>query len=208
MADEIKQPTDTPPPSEGETPTAPDTPLEEVQEKPVRDLRAVPLETIPQADLPEEIVALQAAETDAGAQQRRDAEAVLNKPIEAIESAIESIDDLPNQAVVQAHIASHEDSPVTVFGRTFNTNIYTFVFGCLGAITLFEIIIAELLPVGLIRTMLLVIPSLAKALLVMAFYMHLREDNRIFAVAIALPFFFVTIATLFLLAVPTSQYPY
>jgi cytochrome c oxidase subunit IV len=204
MTDEIKQPTDTPPPAEGETPTSPDAPLEQVQQTPVRDLRAVPVETIPAEDVPAEVEALSAIGGDA----RRDVEAALNQPIEAIEKAVESIDDLPDQHEIEAHIASHEDAPVVFMGRTFNTNIYTFVFLALGALTLIEIVIAELLPRGLIRTLLLVAPSIGKALLVMAFYMHLREDNRIFAAAIALPLFFITVATLFLLAVPTTGYSY
>jgi cytochrome c oxidase subunit IV len=196
------------PPGEGETPSSPNESLEEVQAKSVRDVRAVPLENIPEEQIPEEIQEIRDAESDEAREARRAVEVELNKPIEAIEAAVESLDEQPSQAEVAAHIAHHEDTPVVFMGRTFNTNIYTFVFGILGAITIFEIIVAEILPEGIIRTLLLVIPSIGKALLVMAFYMHLREDNRIFAAAVALPAFIGIVSALFLLAVPTSGYSY
>ncbi|MDX2161666.1 MAG: cytochrome C oxidase subunit IV family protein [bacterium] len=197
-----------------ETPTSPDAPLEAVQadEVSVRDARAMPVETLERDDIPEAVQQLQDLETPEAREARRAQEAALNKPIEAIENAIERIDDQPSQVQIQAEIAHHEDSPVVItLGAqtyTFNTNIYTFVFGLLGALTIFEIIVAELLPSGLIRTLVLSTASIFKALLVMAFYMHLREDNRIFAAAIALPFFIATLAILFLLAVPQTGYTY
>lgn len=205
MADEIQKPTHVTP-EDGETPSQPDESLEEVQEKTVRDARAIPLENIPDEEIPPEIKEFQEAESDEARETRREAEAALNKPIEAIENAIESTDNAPSQAVVQAAIAHHADEPVVFLGRTFNTNIYTFIFGVLAALTVFEIITAELLPNGFIRTMLLLIPSLIKALLVMAFYMHLREDSRMFTLAIAMPIGIGVVALLFLLAVPTSGY--
>ncbi len=195
-----------------ETPTSPDAPLEQVQGESVRDARAMPVETMPDEIVPEEVQALQALETPEERDARRLQEASLNKPIEAIEDAIESLDAAPGQAAVQAEIAHHEDSPVviTLGGRTytFNTNIYTFIFAVLGGLTLLEIVIAELMPIGFFRTFPLAIASLIKALLVMAFYMHLREDNKLFAFAIALPIVIATIALLFLLAVPSTAYPY
>lgn len=195
-----------------ETPTSPDAPLEEVQSGTVRDARAMPVETIPAEAVPEEVQSLQAAESSEQRDARRAQEAALNKPIEAIENAIESIDAQPGDAAVQAEIAYHEDAPVVIAlgGRTFtfNTNLYTLVFVVLGGLTLLEIVIAELLPIGLFRTLPLAVASLIKALLVMGFYMHLREDNKIFALAITVPIVIAVIAMLFLLTVPTNAYPY
>lgn len=205
MADEIQKPTDVTP-EEGETPSQPDESLEEVQEKTVRDARAIPLENIPDEEIPAEIKEIQAAESDEAREARRELEATLNKPIEAIENAIESLDNEPSQAVVQAKIAHHADEPVVVLGYTFNTNIYTFIFGVLAVLTVFEIIVAEILPNGFVRTMALLIPSLVKVLLVMAFYMHLREDSRFFTGAMLLPLGIGIVSLLFLLAVPTSGY--
>lgn len=195
-----------------ETPTAPDAPLEDVQSGTVRDARAMPVETMPDDVVPEAVQELQALETPESRDARRLQEASLNKPIEAIEEAIESLDAAPGQAAVQAEIAHHEDAPVviTLGARTFtfNTNIYTFIFAILGGLTLLEIVIAEIMPIGFFRTLPLAIASLIKALLVMAFYMHLREDNRIFAAAITLPIVIALIAILFLLTVPSIAYPY
>ncbi|MFN8529239.1 MAG: cytochrome C oxidase subunit IV family protein [Anaerolineae bacterium] len=191
-----------------ETPTSPEAPLEEVQAETPRDARAMPVETLPQEAVPEEVKQLQALETPEGRESRRSVEAALNKPIEAIEDAVESIDHLPGQDVIQEKLKHHDDSPVVFLGRTFNTDLYTFVFGLLAAATAVEVVLSSLLPPGLIRTLSLASISLVKALLVMAFYMHLREDNKIFAVAIAFPFFIVSVSLLFLLAVPQTGYGY
>jgi hypothetical protein len=40
------------------------------------------------------------------------------------------------------------------------------------------------------------------------FYMHLREDNRLFALALILPLAIATLSALFLLAVPPSSYSF
>ncbi len=105
----------------------------------------------------------------------------------------------------EAHAeAAHHDT-VTFGGRTMP--IYTAIFAILAVITIIEVVIAEL-PDGWLGTLLLVILSAAKAILVVAFYMHLREDSRIFLAALLLPLFIGIIAMLFLLAVPTTGYAY
>lgn len=48
--------------------------------------------------------------------------------------------------------------------------------------------------------------STAKAILVMAYYMHLKDDSKIFAAAIILPILVGLVATLFLISVPSTGY--
>ncbi|KXK18882.1 MAG: caa(3)-type oxidase subunit IV [Chloroflexi bacterium OLB15] len=103
--------------------------------------------------------------------------------------------------------ASHIAPDYTIlFGRRINANIYVVVFGILAVVTLVEIGIAEIFLEGIIRTVLLVGLSLAKAVLVMLFYMHLREDSKIFAAAIILPIVVGLVSVMFLLAVPSTGY--
>jgi caa(3)-type oxidase subunit IV len=93
------------------------------------------------------------------------------------------------------------------FGRIIPMPMYTVIFGTLAVITLIEVVISEL-PEGFLGTLSLVVLSLAKAVLVILFYMHLRNDSRIFAVALILPLIIGLISAMFLLAVPTTGYPY
>lgn len=105
-------------------------------------------------------------------------------------------------------IDDRDDGKATYFfGRIIPMPVYTVVFGVLAGITLVEVIISEL-PEGFLGTLLLAALSIAKAVLVVLFYMHLRSDNRIFALALILPLMVGIIATMFLLAVPTVDYPY
>jgi caa(3)-type oxidase subunit IV len=94
-----------------------------------------------------------------------------------------------------------------VFGRVIPANIYVVVFGALAILTIVEVILAEILPESFfLRTPLLVVMSLAKAVLVMLYYMHLKEDNKLFAAAIILPLLIGVVSCMFLLAVPTTGY--
>jgi caa(3)-type oxidase subunit IV len=132
----------------------------------------------------------------------------------------------PMAAVWAAARASHADTPAPqaarpllsslidetpdkngtiVLGRTVHMPMYTVVFATLAVITLVEVIISEL-PEGLLGTLSLALLSLIKAVLVVLFYMHLRNDSRIFIIALILPIVVSIIATMFLLAVPTTGY--
>ncbi len=115
--------------------------------------------------------------------------------------------DSHHAAEAQEGAASHIAPDYTIlFGRRINANIYVVVFGILAVVTLVEIGIAEIFLEGIIRTVLLVGLSLAKAVLVMLFYMHLREDSKIFAAAIILPIVVGLVSVMFLLAVPSTGY--
>ena len=58
------------------------------------------------------------------------------------------------------------------------------------------------LPRGILGTAVLIGLSACKAVLVVLFYMHLKDDSRLFAVALALPLFIALVSSIFLLTVP------
>jgi len=106
----------------------------------------------------------------------------------------------------EAHTSAHDDHSKTVlFGRVLPYPIYTVVFGALAVLTICEIIIAEL-PDGFLTVPLLVALSLTKAVLVVMFYMHLRQDSRIFTATLLIPVLMALVAVLFLIAVPSTGY--
>lgn len=100
---------------------------------------------------------------------------------------------------------AHHDDTTVLFGRTLPLPLYTVVFLGLGILTVIEVIIAEL-PDGWLTAPLLITLSAIKAVAVVYYYMHLREDNRVFAIALILPVFMAMIALLFLVSVPTTGY--
>lgn len=107
------------------------------------------------------------------------------------------------------HTHAHSDTllPYTmVMGRKLPYPLYTVVFMTLAVLTIVEVGIVEIFPAGWLATLLLIVLSGFKAVLVVAVYMHLREDSRIFAVALALPVLVALIATLFLAMVPPTGY--
>jgi cytochrome c oxidase subunit 4 len=102
--------------------------------------------------------------------------------------------------------ASHAHPDTTVIlGRTLPVPIYTVVFGVLAIITLIEVIIAEL-PEGVIGNLLLLVLSGIKAWLVVWYYMHLREDNPLYALILIIPVILVGISVLYLVSVPIGDY--
>lgn len=82
--------------------------------------------------------------------------------------------------------------------------IYTFIFGVLGAITVVEVIITVLIPENAFKIGVLALLSLSKAYLVVMYYMHLKDDDPIFRLAIVLPLIIVLLSVLYLLGVPTG----
>lgn len=94
--------------------------------------------------------------------------------------------------------------PLLGMQMTLPGGIYTFVFGMLAILTVLEVLMAELLPDGALTIALLLIAAIAKALLVVTFYMHLASDNRIFRVVLLLPLVVVLLSVLYLLGVPVG----
>lgn len=107
-------------------------------------------------------------------------------------------------------LAAHREylsDEVALLGRRFSVpgGIYTVVFGGLAVATLIEVLIFEL-PRGFLTIPLMLSLALMKALLVVLYYMHLRTDSRIFALALLIPVGVALAATLYLLAVPPTGY--
>jgi cytochrome c oxidase subunit 4 len=197
MADEVNNP----------TPIDPENPpeaIEEIQDESIRELRDVPVETIPTDELDAVAAEIKEEEPSVAREERREAEAALNKPIEAIEDAVNELDSQDQAAL--AHVLPHIMPDTTVvFGRTFPFPVYTVVYIVLALITLIEVLITGF-PHGWLLTITLLGLSIAKMVLVVLFYMHLKEDSKLFAAAIILPLFIIIVATLFLIAAPSTGY--
>ncbi|HLU11020.1 MAG TPA: cytochrome C oxidase subunit IV family protein [Oceanobacillus sp.] len=190
------------------TPIDPETapePLQEAQAETVRESRDVPAETVTEqlSEIDKDIVE---AEPEAVKETRREAEAVLNKPIEAIEDAVNELDRKDTPETPHDTLSHAVPATTVVFGRVIPLPVYTVVFITLGIITLVEVASAEIFPDGFLLTLWLGGLSVAKAVLVMYFYMHLKDDSRIFAGAIILPIVVALIATLFLTSVAPTGY--
>jgi caa(3)-type oxidase subunit IV len=100
----------------------------------------------------------------------------------------------------------HSDSTTVQFaGReiTLPVPVYTAVFGVLGALTVIEVLLAEIITSD-IKTPILVLLSLMKAGLVVWFYMHLNRDTRLFMLTLLLPVIVGLLSALYLLTVPTG----
>jgi caa(3)-type oxidase subunit IV len=113
--------------------------------------------------------------------------------------------DLSEQEAADTHSADHGSTTV-LFGRTINQPVYTVVFAGLALITAVELALAELFERSGIITALLVILSVIKAVLVVLFYMHLKDDNPLYALALIIPLFIGLVSTIFLIAVPITGY--
>lgn len=103
-----------------------------------------------------------------------------------------------------AHVPS---DTVVVMGKTITVpgGIYTVVFGFLAIATLFEIVLAEM-GLGGVGIFLLFAIAGVKSVLVVMYYMHLREDSFIFTIALIFPFLMALAAVLYLVAVPPTGY--
>ncbi len=116
---------------------------------------------------------------------------------------------VPHAAEAQhddAHAAFLSDT-TTVMGRTVTVpgGIYTVVFGFLAVATVIEVIIGGL-PLGFVLIPLLLGIATVKAGLVVAYYMHLRVDSRLFLYILIIPLVLALLATLYLIAVPPTGY--
>ncbi len=79
-------------------------------------------------------------------------------------------------------------------GHPPRDGIYLFIFGCLGALTVAELVVTYF---SVVKIVLLIVLAATKATLVVMFYMHLRWERRIYPLAFTAP---VIIAVLTALA--------
>jgi caa(3)-type oxidase subunit IV len=130
-------------------------------------------------------------------------DATLTTPV--AEAATEILPAAPAETHdAPAHSEAH---PEMLFGRPMPIAAYTVIYAILAVTSLIEVILAETIPFdSWVRIPVLGGLSTAKAILVMAYYMHLKDDSKIFAVAIILPILVGVVATLFLIAVPPTGY--
>jgi caa(3)-type oxidase subunit IV len=88
---------------------------------------------------------------------------------------------------------------------TLPGGIYTFIFGVLAALTVIEVLLSFVNLVA-VRAPLLLVIAFAKAILVIAFYMHLTRDNWLFRFVLGVPFIVTLISVMYLLGLPTNNY--
>jgi caa(3)-type oxidase subunit IV len=105
----------------------------------------------------------------------------------------------------EPHADENHGDTIMLFGREYHIPLYTAVFFALAVLTVLEVLIAGAVVTDIKIPFLLAI-AVAKALLVILFYMHLSTDSRIFAFALALPLAVALLSMLFLFAVPATGY--
>ena len=98
---------------------------------------------------------------------------------------------------------SHSDAVILPGGKSIRLpgGIYTFVFAVLAILTLIEIVLAGM-PEGPSRVIILFGIAIGKAALVVIYYMHLKDDRRMFAWTLLVPLVFATLGGFFLLLSP------
>lgn len=96
--------------------------------------------------------------------------------------------------------ALHSDR-VQIAGREFSLpgGLYTLVFIVLAVVTLVEVMMAESPLPPQISYPLLAALSVAKAVLVVLYYMHLLQDSRIFAWAFGVPLAMAAVIVVFVM---------
>ena len=146
-----------------------------------------------------------------------------DKAVTAVQDAVDSLEpekdtgitDFRRPMLEGAHAVAHHDDlhasflsdTTTVMGRTVTIpgGIYTVVFIFLAAATVLEVLIGGL-PAGILLIPILLAIAVIKAALVVAYYMHLRVDPRIFTYILLVPLALALLATLYLIAVPSTGY--
>jgi caa(3)-type oxidase subunit IV len=101
----------------------------------------------------------------------------------------------------------HSDTFTVPFygAMTLPGGVYTFIFGLLAALTVIEVLISFIDNV-LIKSPVLLLIAFGKALLVIAFYMHLNRDKWLYRFVLGVPFAVTLVSVMYLLGLPTSGY--
>jgi cytochrome c oxidase subunit 4 len=88
--------------------------------------------------------------------------------------------------------------------------VYTLVFGILTILTILEVFFGNFFrgrdELETLKVIVLLAIAISKAVLVVLFYMHLKDDSRIFAAAVLLPLLITLLSLLYLLFVPPTGY--
>ncbi|MDQ7023936.1 MAG: cytochrome C oxidase subunit IV family protein [Anaerolineae bacterium] len=113
----------------------------------------------------------------------------------------------PIEETTQAAEHHYTDTfTVPFYGEmTLAGGVYTFIFGVLAALTVIEVLVS-FVDIAALRIVVLLTFAFAKALLVIAFYMHLNRDNWLFRFVLGVPFFVTLVSVMYLLGVPPSGY--
>ena len=127
--------------------------------------------------------------------------------------------DVSHEIVEHAHNDHAHSNTVEILGReiTVEGGIYTVIFAVLAIVTILEVLSAELLNsmiagapeagfLTVIKAVLLLGMAVFKTVLVVLFYMHLKDDNRILAVAVILPLLIAALSVMFVLSIPPTGY--
>lgn len=128
-----------------------------------------------------------------------------DQAVTAIEEAIETVGAVPTTPE-EAHADAHHGDTTVIFGREYPVPVYTAVFATLGLLTVIEVLIAEIISAEVIKIPLLLGIAVAKAGLVVIFYMHLNTDSRIFALTLAVPVGLALLSVFYLLGVNPTGY--
>jgi caa(3)-type oxidase subunit IV len=109
-----------------------------------------------------------------------------------------------------SHLSDTFVIPYTKRKMTLPGGIYTFVFVVLGVLTFVEILIAEVARewagFGGVRAFILIVASIAKAVLVVYYYMHLNHDDRVYRWVLLIPVGITIFCALYLLVLPPQSY--
>jgi len=202
MADEEKFPQEAPTPIDPENPPEP---IEEMQAKTIREIRA---ETVAPKDLPEGARELREAEEPEAVARRREIEQALDQPINAIEDAVNRLDRATTPRAPRDVLAHPVPDTTNILGRwTVPLSIYDVVYISLAIFTLIELLIGELFPGGeWLAVIVLLAIAAVKAFHVVWYYMHLAYDSRIFWLTLAIPFLIGGLGLIFLMIVPPFGY--
>lgn len=204
---------------DADTLTASDDAVDEVDDVPVTPEYAPEGEA---DDLPEPQNEFEAAvedtmdmAADEAIEQKARDEGAVNAWDEGVKDVMSNMQDVANDddPIDMTHDHSHSDTVTLPFFGTFDIagGIYTVIFIALALLTVIEVLAAEAFSVegGALLTIqisVLMLAALAKAVLVVTFYMHLNTDNRIFRIVLGIPFTMVILLTIYLALIPPTGY--
>lgn len=161
-------------------------------------------------ELPEEPTVVEEATVEAveATEELTDTPAVeaFDTGVSAVQEGIEEVGAEASVEPEEAPYDVHHDEVTVLFGKEYDLPIYTSVFIALGVITVLEVILAGVIGDGAVRILILLALALSKAFLVVMYYMHLKEDSRLFALTLLIPVAVALLSVLYLLGVPVTGY--